>query len=64
MTSLEDCVVGCALVAIGGVCQRGAGKHTVAFDLGPSSDPENKPKKGVTISGYIVVDFENVEIEG
>ena len=42
---------------MGGVCQKGEENFTLTLELGPSNDPDLKPKKGVTISGSIVVGF-------
>lgn len=50
--------LGCALVVIGGVCQKGEGVHTLTLELGPSPKEDIKPGNGVEISGSIVVSFE------
>jgi len=60
----SDIVLGCALVTLGYVCQRGPGRHSVRIDLGPYYDPEDKLERSTTVSGYINVEFEVAAADG
>lgn len=56
--SNDDDFLGAAYVTLGGLVQAGLGPHEFEFLLGPSLDEKEKPKRGVTITGKVVVKCE------
>lgn len=56
--SNDDDFLGAAYITLGGMVQSGLGSHEFVFALGPSLDEKEKPKRGVDISGQVVIKCE------
>lgn len=56
--SNDDDFLGAAYITLGGMIQAGKGQHQFVFSLGPSLDDKEKPKRGVDISGQLVIECE------
>eukprot|EP00803_Ostreobium_quekettii_P006677 evm.model.scf_192EXC.9 EVM.evm.TU.scf_192EXC.9 scf_192EXC:102158-106558(+) len=56
--SNDDDFLGAAYLALGGMAKAGVGAHEVVVALGESLDPKEKVKRGVEISGDVVIRWE------